>query len=204
MGKITEKNRKNETGREYSIPDMLVYVSKLFGREIGVKGLLVCVGQVVSGILYPFLSAALAGVIVAALSGGGSAGKILLTVGGYVALQQALRMLAGYLTQVGEGVLFRFRVQMGIPLYRNCLEADAALLESDEGQKKMAGALEAVFWGEGHGFEAYARELVRLATNLGDRKIQPAAACADPPVCRPDDGRLPAGEKERGWAGKGE
>ena len=167
MGKITEKNRKNETGREYSIPDMLVYVSKLFGREIGVKGLLVCVGQVVSGILYPFLSAALAGVIVAALSGGGSAGKILLTVGGYVALQQALRMLAGYLTQVGEGVLFRFRVQMGIPLYRNCLEADAALLESDEGQKKMAGALEAVFWGEGHGFEAYARELVRLATNLG-------------------------------------
>ena len=167
MKTVMKKSRKNKAEREYSIPDTLAYVARLFCREMGGKGLLVCMGQVASGILYPFLSAALAGVIVAALSGGGSAGEILLTVGGYVALQQAFRLLAGYLAQYGSGVIIQFRARMGIPLYRNCLEADAALLESDEGQKKMAGALEAVFWGDGHGFEAYVRELVRLATNLG-------------------------------------
>ena len=137
----TKKSRNSKTEREYSVPDTLRYVLRLFGREMGAKGILICMGQAVSGILYPFLSAALAGVIVAALSGGGSAGEILLTVGGYVALQQAFRLLAGYLAQDGEVVIFQFRIRMGIPLYRCCLEADAAFLESDEGQKKMAGAL---------------------------------------------------------------
>lgn len=163
----TKKSRNSKNEREYSVPDTLRYVLGLFGREMKTKGILVCMGQAVSGILYPFLSAALAGVIVAALSGGGSAGEILLTVGGYVALQQAFRLLAGYLAQDGGGVFFQFRMKMEIPLYRNCLGADAAFLESDEGQKKMAGALGAVFWGNGHGFEAYMRELVRLMTNLG-------------------------------------
>ena len=167
MGTITKKSRKRKPEGEYSVQGTLRYVLKLFGREMGAKGILICMGQAVSGILYPFLSAALAGVIVAALSGGGSAGEILLTVGGYVALQQAFRLLAGYLAQYGGGVFFQFRMQMEIPLYRNCLGADAAFLESDEGQKKMAGALGAVFWGNGHGFEAYMRELVRLMTNLG-------------------------------------
>ena len=162
-----KKSRNNKAEKEYSVPDTLAFVLELFGREMGAKGILVRMGQAVSGILYPFLSAALAGVIVAALSGGGSAGEILLTVGGYVALQQAFRLLAGYLVQDGEGVIFQFRIQMGIPLYRCCLEADAAFLESDEGQKKMAGALEAVFRGDWNGFEAYVRELVRLMTNLG-------------------------------------
>ena len=163
----TKKSRNSKNEREYSVPDTLRYVLGLFGREMKTKGILVCMGQAVSGILYPFLSAALAGVIVAALSGGGSAGEILLTVGGYVVLQQAFRLLAGYLAQYGNGVFIQFRARMGIPLYRNCLEADAAFLESDEGQKKMAGALEAVFWGDRHGFEAYTGELVRLMTNLG-------------------------------------
>ncbi len=162
-----KKSRNSKAEKEYSVPDTLRYVLRLFVREMGGKGILVCMGQTVSGILYPFLSAALAGVIVAAFSGGGSAGEILITVGGYVALQQAFRLLAGYLVQVGEGVIFQFRIQMGIPLYRSCLEADAAFLESDEGQKKMAGALEAVFRGDWNGFEAYMRELVRLVTNLG-------------------------------------
>ena len=116
MKTVMKKSRKNKAEREYSIPDTLAYVARLFCREMGGKGLLVCMGQAVSGILYPFLSAALAGVIVAALTGGGSAGEILLTVGGYVTLQQAFRLLAGYLTQVGEGVIFQFRIQMGIPL----------------------------------------------------------------------------------------
>ena len=167
MGTITKKSRNSKAEREYSVPDTFAFVLELFGREMGAKGILVCMGQAVSGILYPFLSAALAGVIVAALSGGGSAGEILLTVGGYVALQQAFRLLAGYLVQDGEGVIFQFRIRMGIPLYRSCLEADVAFLESDEGQKKMAGALEAVFRGDWNGFEAYMRELVRLMTNLG-------------------------------------
>ena len=153
MGTITKKSRNSKAEREYSVPDTFAFVLELFGREMGAKGILVCMGQAVSGILYPFLSAALAGVIVAALSGGGSAGEILLTVGGYVALQQAFRLLAGYLVQDGEGVIFQFRIRMGIPLYRSCLEADVAFLESDEGQKKMAGALEAVFRGTGMGLK---------------------------------------------------
>lgn len=160
------RNQK-EREKNYSIPDTFLYVKRLFVREIGKKGILVYLGHILSGIFYPFLSAALAGVIVAALSGGGSAGQILLTVGGYVALQQGFRLLGGYLAGCVELLGFRFRVQMGVPLYRNCLAADAAFLESDEGQKKMAGAQEAVFWGEGHGFEAYLKELDRLLTNLG-------------------------------------
>lgn len=165
-GKRKDK-RKDKKERAYSIPDTLRYVTRLFLREMGWEGIAICTGQVVSGILYPFLSAALAGVIVAALSGGGSAGRILLTVGGYVALQQIFRLTAGYLALRGESTAFSFRVKRGVPLYRSCLEAELTFLESDEGQKKMSGAQEAVFWGDGDGFEAYLKELIRLATNLG-------------------------------------
>ena len=136
-GKRKDK-RKDKKERAYSIPDTLRYVTRLFLREMGWEGITICTGQVVSGILYPFLSAALAGVIVAALSGGGSAGRILLTVGGYVALQQIFRLTAGYLALRGESTAFSFRVKRGVPLYRSCLEAELTFLESDEGQKKMS------------------------------------------------------------------
>lgn len=178
MQKQTEKQKEKRTGKgrkpgstraaddtAYSIGDNYRYAFRCLREKEGPGAFAVCAGTTALGILLPFLESAMAAAVAACLISGREAGSILLLVGGYVVLLQAVRFLYNHLRETQGKLLTTFRIGMWIEFYRKCVEVDGSYIESAQGQRKMAQARENLFSGEGSGIEIYVQLFWTVISN---------------------------------------
>ena len=142
------------------------YVFRRLGQEEGPGAFALCGGDLVFGVLLPFLEAALAGAVAACLVSGRAPGEILLLVAGYVILLQTARYLQGHLRAMRDKTLFLFRVDIMYEFNRKTLEMDGQSLETAKGREMWEAAKRNVYNGNHFGIEAYAKSFWNLLLNL--------------------------------------
>ncbi len=142
------------------------YVFRRLGQEEGPGAFALCGGDLVFGVLLPFLEAALAGAVAACLVSGRGPGEILLLVAGYVILLQTARYLQGHLRAMRDKTLFLFRVDIMYEFNRKTLEMDGQSLETAKGREMWEAAKRNVYNGNHFGIEAYAKSFWNLLLNL--------------------------------------
>nr|WP_302111763.1 ABC transporter ATP-binding protein [uncultured Acetatifactor sp.] len=146
--------------------DNCQYVFHRLGQEEGARAFAFCGGDLVFGVLLPFLEAALAGAVAACLVSGRAPGEILLLVAGYVLLLQTARFLQGHLRAIRDKVLFLFRVDIMFEFNRKTLEMDGQSLETAKGREMWEAAKRNVYNGNHFGIEAYAKNCWNMLLNL--------------------------------------
>ncbi len=161
------RERSKKEKKRYSIWDNCRYTFDHLRKKKGMGALAACGGDVVMSVLLPFLEAALAGAVSAALVSGKKPEWILALVVGYVILLQGARLGQGHLRQLRIEVLFMFRASMMDDYYEKILRMDGQSLESAKGQKKRAAAERNLYSGNEQGIEAYAANYLELFFNLG-------------------------------------
>lgn len=164
--KTRQKDREAETIRRFTFRDNCRYMLRRLRQEEGSEAFTVCGGDLVLGVLLPFLEAALAGAVAACLVSGRKPEEILLLVAGYVILLQAARFLQGHLRALRDKILFLFRVHIMYEFNRKTLEMDGQSLESAKGREKWEAAKRNVYNGNHFGIEAYAKSFWNLLLNL--------------------------------------
>lgn len=142
------------------------YVFRRLGQEEGPGAFALCGGDLVFGVLLPFLEAALAGAVAACLVSGKAPGEILLLVAGYVILLQTARYLQGHLRAMRDKTLFLFRIDIMYEFNRKTLEMDGQSLETAKGRQMWEAAKRNVYNGNHFGIEAYAKSFWNLLLNL--------------------------------------
>lgn len=142
------------------------YVFHRLGQEEGPGAFALCGGDLVFGVLLPFLEAALAGAVAACLVSGRASGEILLLVAGYVILLQTARYLQGHLRAMRDKTLFLFRIDIMYEFNRKTLEMDGQSLETAKGRQMWEAAKRNVYNGNHFGIEAYARSFWNMLLNL--------------------------------------
>lgn len=126
-------------------------------------------------LLLPVTATLLPTAAVAALTRGGGMGRYLAAILGLMAVYAAGTALSGFLTRLMELKNVRFRVQTACPAeMRKALTMDFCLLESPEGQKKLATAEAAVC--NSQGVEGMLRHLEPWLLNLTGMVLYGAAA----------------------------
>lgn len=163
------QEQKETTG--YSVADNYRYAFRCLKEKEGVAAFAVLGGSTGLGILLPFLEASMAAAVAACLISGREPGSILLLVGGYVLLLQAVRFLHNHLRETQGKLLTTFRIGMWEDFYRKCVEVDGSYIESAQGQRKMAQARENLFSGEGEGIGVYVEQFWTAITNVAGLAI---------------------------------
>ena len=160
------EDRKTKIKKRYSMTDNFRYTFYHLRKKQGNGALFVCVGDVALSVVLPFLEAALAGAVAAALVSGKAPGRILLLILGYVGLLQAVRFGQSHVRLLRVKDVFLFRCNLMTDYFRKILLMDGQSLESSTGQKKRDAANRNIYSGNSRGIEAYAGNYLDLLINL--------------------------------------
>ena len=141
------EDRKTKVKKRYSMTDNFRYTFYHLRKKQGNGALFVCAGDVALSVVLPFLEAALAGAVAAALVSGKASGRILLLILGYVGLLQAVRFGQSHVRLLRVKDVFLFRCNLMTDYFRKILLMDGQSLESSTGQKKRDAANRNIYSG---------------------------------------------------------
>lgn len=145
-----------------------------FAQTMGGGYLATTVAAICLSVAQPFAAMALPSAVVYLLGSGWRPEFIFLSLAGYVLALQMLQISQSYLTGMAKKSRFLFRGLLGTDFFEACLTADFQELETAKGQRKLEGARENVYNGEGTGIEAYLSGFEKAATALGSLLIYSA------------------------------